>query len=977
MTSNINLANLQSYQGFKIVGDPKQETYRGAGDVNNDGYDDIIIGGTNTSYVLFGSKNMNFLNQNSVTLSNLEPQYGFKIYDISSSSNSKVVSGAGDVNNDGYDDIIIGETTTATVYVLYGNATNNLTDIHLQNITSSHRGFKIIGSESECFGCSVSGVGDTTKGGYGDIIIGAQCRTETSYGSVYVVYGGLANFKDVNVDSLVQSQGYKITGSNKGDYFGWSVAGVGDFNKVDGFNDIIIGSAWYPNYYTSSGASYVIYGANKDSRPSVLSISSLSVTQGFAIYGANNNDFSGYSVSGAGDINGDGLADVIIGAYNAYRGNDDRPGKSYVIYGIQGYSTQNMYLSTIQSSELGYVINGINNLDSLGLRVSSAGDYNKDGYADILIEAPVANSGSGVAYLVYGNATKYFGTISNLDNMYSLNKGFAIFGINGQGGVNSIASLGDINEDGFDDVLVGQGANSNNPAGKDYVIYGGVGVPTGAPTKTPSIIPTKSPSFGPSQSPTNVPSLSPSFIPTSSPSPIPTQIPSIIPTVYPSINPSLSPTFSPTIAPSFSPTISPTPKYIIIEVTSGGTYSGTAANEEFIIDSAANTVINGGGGSDEFTILPHENIVTTITDFNSSDDIINLSAFDTIYSISDLDIVYTSKTAINLPNKEQINLSNLAKVTSANFVFASVNTLVPTSSPNKDPSPSGVSSEVIGIIAGVVPGVALLGLGLTSKYICVAAFDRWNYGKPEALPDQYMKNLVLYPCKLAYKASYIQIMRDREYQETANSPRGEDSHRSFDSKPTQVLLVNDIIYDNPLLNKIFQHKYLTKESISQLLEFNKQASIPEQSSDDVSSSFVSLLSKPIVQAVSAQGINYGANVITANFVLEQKAGLMSQDQITSFDTIKYCGATMLAHTLPTFATCALTTLIFQDVSCSVSSYLVMNKAVSGMSDCYEIYKAAGNEPFIENGFNFASQMLIEAAEYISQIAGEVQSTEVG
>jgi len=369
--SDINLSTLSAPTGFKIIGDNNNDngwSVSGAGDINKDGYDDIIIGsiskssGFGLSNVVFG-KGIGFSDINLATLSTPN---GFKIFGESSATgNGFSVSNAGDLNGDGFADIIVGAVGTFSIlsytgrsYVIFGK-NSGFSNIDLSSLSHA-QGFRIIGENGgDNCGYSVSSAGDINKDGFSDIIIGSPGYSVSGSGKGYVIFGTNSTFSDINLSTLAMPTGFKIFGENNGDVSSSCVSGVGDFNG-DGFNDIIVYS---PGASNSTGRGYVIFG--KNGTFSNINLSTLAMPTGFKIFGENNGDAratgisssSGNAVSSAGDINKDGFDDIIISAYNASPLNQASAGISYVIFGsgdpIVSISTaSSTNLSTSSNSNL-------------------------------------------------------------------------------------------------------------------------------------------------------------------------------------------------------------------------------------------------------------------------------------------------------------------------------------------------------------------------------------------------------------------------------------------------------------------------------------------------------------------------------------------------------------------------------------------------------------------------------------------------
>lgn len=340
---NINLFSALGSKGYAILGSAESATsgasVSSAGDMNGDGYDDIIIGEKNSygqggiSYVIFGSAN------NSETI-NLSLSLGTKGFAITGSNagdlSGSSVSSAGDFNNDGYSDIIIGahnaspgaKAYAGISYVIFGSATNPGT-INLA-VGLGNKGFAIIGgAANDHSGRSVASAGDVNGDGFSDIIIGANYAspsTRTYAGISYVIYGNRTNPGTIYLANSLETSGFAILGATEVGSSGWSVSSAGDINN-DGFMDVIIGA---PGEKSNAGISYVLYG--EADNPGTIDLLFLG-TKGFAVMGDADGDGSGYSVSSAGDVNGDSYDDIIIGAYLADSYSKTNAGASYLIYG--------------------------------------------------------------------------------------------------------------------------------------------------------------------------------------------------------------------------------------------------------------------------------------------------------------------------------------------------------------------------------------------------------------------------------------------------------------------------------------------------------------------------------------------------------------------------------------------------------------------------------------------------------------------
>ncbi len=410
--SGTNAMTLQTFSG-QPLNSAFGQSVAIVGDVNGDGYDDLAIGalynGEGRVYIFFGGATVDTIPD--VILN----------YRMSNDRFGECVARAGDVNGDGYADVIVGAqqsgplgTDSGHVYIFFGGA-----------VMDSVPDVIMAGLPGELFGRSVAGAGDVNGDGYPDVIVGANGSDAAGLdvGRAYIFFGG------VTVDNIPD---VIITGTLITENLGNSVAGAGDVNN-DGYGDVIVGAYTYDVVGgNNSGRAYLYLGGSPMNNVADVVFSGLAV----------NFDYFGTCVAGAGDVNGDGYDDVLISAQE----NSTRGRTSLYL----GGSVMNNVADVTFKGE------AINNY--FGNSAASAGDINGDGYADVIIGAFGNTSSTGKAYIYYGGAS--MDTIPDLTVIGEAASDR--FGV-------SVAGLGDVNGDGFGDVIVGAKYGGATDIGRAYL----------------------------------------------------------------------------------------------------------------------------------------------------------------------------------------------------------------------------------------------------------------------------------------------------------------------------------------------------------------------------------------------------------------------------------------------------------------------------------------------------------------------------
>jgi len=291
---------------------------------------------------------------------------------------------------------------------------------------------------------------------------------------------GLVSCIDIDLASFNSSDttGFVVQGTAKLRY-GNFVSSAGDFNK-DGFGDIVVAS--YDYEYTVMSSCVIFGKVNGFSDIDMASFASSDST-GFFV-----RDPLSYAVavSSAGDVNKDGFGDILVATRFASPSAKQNAGTSYVIFGKANGISDIDLASFITSDTTGFVVQGAACEDQSGRSVSSAGDFNNDGFGDILVGAyasPNNRTRAGASYVIFGKANG-FSDIDLASLTSSETTGFVIQGAyDYDSSGNSVSFAGDVNNDGGGDILVGA-RRAKSMAGAAYIIFGTPGTPS--PTASPT-----------------------------------------------------------------------------------------------------------------------------------------------------------------------------------------------------------------------------------------------------------------------------------------------------------------------------------------------------------------------------------------------------------------------------------------------------------------------------------------------------------
>ncbi len=432
-------------------GDMAGWSVAGVGDVDGDGYADLLVGasldghvgtGAGAAYLVLGQAT-----PLSCSLTAADASYHAEAAgDFAGDS----VAGVGDVDGDGFDDLLIGAsladssaTQTGAAYLVLGSASP--AGLGLGSAAARYGGE----AYSDRAGAALAGVGDVNGDGLADLLVGAPYydTTVSETGAAYLVLGSAS---PASMDLGGASAIYE--GAGAWNLAGSALAGGGDVDG-DGLDDLIIGAFANDDVASNAGAAYLVLGS---ASPGDLRLSRAdAIFTGEAYW-----DYAGVSVAIAGDVDGDGLEDLLVGA----SGNDSAGSSAGAAYLVLGCAVP-VDLSLVAAAAR---YTGISAGDEAGSVVTGAGDVDGDGLDDFLVSAPdatVDSTADGEIYLLLGAVTPASASLGSAawDAYGESSRDYA---------GSSLAGLGDVDGDGLDDFLVGAYGNdtAGSSAGRAYLV---------------------------------------------------------------------------------------------------------------------------------------------------------------------------------------------------------------------------------------------------------------------------------------------------------------------------------------------------------------------------------------------------------------------------------------------------------------------------------------------------------------------------
>ena len=413
------------------------------------------------------------------------------------------VESIGDINNDGIDDLAIASrqndgqvsnSPTSDVYVLFGSTDFDAGAIDIENLDGSDGFIFRSNEDGDGFGIEVAALGDIDGDGVADFAVTASSTDRgldvnegpVNAGAVHVVLGGT----DVGSDGLITAQslladgnGFSLFGSATLRQIGSDLSGTGDING-DGFDDFVISQRFQAgqDVTTGVGRATVVFGS-EDLGAANIDLSNLSTLDGFIIEGVSENDQLAQDASNIGDVNGDGIDDLLLSTPATDTSTDSSVGTAYLVFGSTDLGEGGSFDLTTLDGTNGIAFLGVDSSDFAGFAVTGLGDFNGDGVDDFAVAAYLADPEDGEirgeTYVVYGGTELGAdgGTV-NLGDIDGLN-GVTIVGSGVTGSTNAgfdVEGIGDVNSDGFADILIGaptfNDGTTRFATGASYVVFG-------------------------------------------------------------------------------------------------------------------------------------------------------------------------------------------------------------------------------------------------------------------------------------------------------------------------------------------------------------------------------------------------------------------------------------------------------------------------------------------------------------------------
>jgi hypothetical protein len=404
-------------------GEEHGHTVAGIGDVNGDEASDFAVAAVNGTspsgapgsgiVTIFSGGNGDVIR--TLGGANAGEQFGYSL------------AGAGDVNNDGVPDVIVGTPFTSV---------GGLANRGSARVFSGADGallYEFLGDKADwSLGSKVAGAGDVDKDGFDDVIVGAPLS------NIGGVEGSGAGFVFSGRTGKVL---YERASAQLYDAFGSVVAGVGDVN-ADGYSDFLVGGSMTDANGVDSGLVMVYSG--QDGR----ALHTFTGANAYARFGS--------SAAGAGDVNGDGYADIIVGSEDSSSHGPNRSGTATVFSGLNGAALHN-FAGEVADDYFAYAVAG-------------AGDVNGDGLSDVVVSSRWAADSAGYVKIFSGKGGALLHTFRGVPYANPLSG--EQFGF-------SLAGAGDVNADGYDDVIIGalryrtDPSNSSSMVGRVVVIGDG------------------------------------------------------------------------------------------------------------------------------------------------------------------------------------------------------------------------------------------------------------------------------------------------------------------------------------------------------------------------------------------------------------------------------------------------------------------------------------------------------------------------